>query len=142
MSRSLRVRPDHKSAISAALERNGFLTQGDLAANLFVALSTVNNFCRGIKVSVAKFEQICEALGLEPRELILPKDEQPTSQPEQRAEHLTQSHFFACDPFWVGRTPLIRDLTTQLNNTCRLMLITGIAGVGKTALAEIGRAHV
>ncbi|MEO1396073.1 MAG: helix-turn-helix domain-containing protein [Cyanobacteria bacterium J06634_5] len=136
MSRSLRVHPDHKSAISAALERNGFLTQGDLAANLFVALSTVNNFCRGIKVSVAKFEQICEALGLEPRELILPKDTQTTSQPAQRAEHSAQSHFFAYDPFWVGRADLVRDLTTQLNNTCRLMLITGIAGVGKTALAE------
>ena len=72
MPRSLAIHSAYRPTISQTLERNGFLTQGDLAANLLIALSTVNNFCRGQKVPVSKFEQICEALNLEPREMILP----------------------------------------------------------------------
>ncbi|MEM9908721.1 MAG: ATP-binding protein, partial [Cyanobacteria bacterium P01_D01_bin.44] len=46
------------------------------------------------------------------------------------------NNFFAYDPFWVGRESLTSELATRLKGPCRLMLITGIAGVGKTALAE------
>jgi hypothetical protein len=135
MPRSVCVHPDHQSSVASAFERNGFLTQGDLAANLAIALSTVNNFCRGIRVSIAKFEQICEALNLEPREIILPQGATAAAKPPA-ASLPSQSPFFAYDPFWVGRTALTDALTTQLKDACRLMLITGIAGVGKTALAE------
>ncbi|MEM1255941.1 MAG: ATP-binding protein [Cyanobacteria bacterium P01_H01_bin.21] len=136
MPRSVCVHPDHRSTVALSLERNGFLTQSILAGHLEIALSTVNNFCRGIKVSVAKFEEICEALGLDPRVII---------QPQERTENLSSSravgessleHFFAYDPFWVGREALTLELTTRLDSACRLMLITGMAGVGKTALAE------
>ncbi|MEM8806729.1 MAG: AAA family ATPase [Cyanobacteria bacterium P01_G01_bin.38] len=135
MPRSLCVHPDHRPAVALALERNGFLTQGDLAANLGFALSTVNNFCRGIKVSVAKFEEICEALGLEPRVMMLPQGTAADSASTPAAEPDLE-HFFAYDPFWVGREALTLELTTKLKGVCRLMLVTGMAGVGKTALAE------
>ncbi|NEP16828.1 MAG: AAA family ATPase [Leptolyngbya sp. SIO4C1] len=127
MPRSARVHPDHQPGIAPALERNGFLTQGTLAAHLDISLSTVNNFCRGIKVSISKFEEICEALGLEPRTLAQPQAA-PAQDPCDR--------FFAYDPFWVGRDTLTRQLLDQLQGPCRLLLITGMAGVGKTALAE------
>lgn len=74
MPRSICVHPDHKPTLGLTLQRSGFLTQGDLAAHLQIALSTVSNFFRGINVSVSKFEEICEALGLEPRTLIVPRD--------------------------------------------------------------------
>jgi DNA-binding Xre family transcriptional regulator len=136
--RSLQLHPDHQSAIAPSLTRNGFLTQGDLAAHLEIALSTVNNFCRGIKVSVSKFEQICEALGLEPREIILPTTNlsEALSAPPSVASPSAPTQFFAYDPFWVGRQQLTHTLHAQLKDSCRLLLITGIAGVGKTALAE------
>jgi len=36
----------------------------------------------------------------------------------------------------VGREGLVAELAAQVQGTCRLLIITGIAGVGKTALAE------
>ena len=121
--------------MALSLERNGFLTQGDLAAHLEIALSTVNNFCRGIKVSVAKFEEIYEALGLDPRAIIQPHD-QADKAISSPLKEVDLKHFFAYDPFWVGRESLTLELTKKLKGACRLLLITGIAGVGKTALAE------
>lgn len=134
MPRSLCIHPDHRSTVALSLERNGFLTQGDLAGHLEIALSTVNNFCRGIRVSVAKFEEICEALGLDPREIIRPHEMPGDEAAPAKAVEFNQ--FFAYDPLWVGRKALTLELATKLNEACRLLLITGIAGVGKTALAE------
>lgn len=37
---------------------------------------------------------------------------------------------------WVGRDELIRSLTQKLQDGCRVLAITGITGIGKTALAE------
>ncbi|MEL6263916.1 MAG: helix-turn-helix domain-containing protein, partial [Cyanobacteria bacterium J06626_6] len=133
MPRSYCVHPDHKQSVVLAMQRNRFLTQGALAGHLEIALSTVNNFFRGLNVSVAKFEQICEALTLDPGSLINPAD--PVSE-ALAAEPLT-SNFYAYDPDWVGRESLIESLLTQINKACRLLIITGIAGVGKTALVEL-----
>ena len=132
MARSVCLHPDYQDTISSVLERNGFLTQGDLAAHLLIALSTVNNFCRGIRVSVAKFEQISEALGLDPHEIILPKGDRTHSDKAYSPAPL----FFAYDSFWVGRKSLVATLTEKLSSNCRLLLLTGLSGIGKTALAE------
>ena len=133
MPRSIRVHPEHRQTVALALERNGFLTQGDLAAHLEIALSTVSNFFRGVNVSIAKFEEISEALGLEPRTLIQGEAVETSSSSTSEALPTT---FYAYDEGWVGRDDLVTELTTQVQETCRLTLITGIAGVGKTALAE------
>ena len=117
MARSTCVHPDWKSEISPALERNGFLTQGALAANLLMALSTVNNFCRGIKVSVSKFEEICDALDLEPSQISRPLNAKTVSLEEKSAHPLENdaapiaTQFFAYDAFWVGRESLVADLS-------------------------------
>jgi adenosyl cobinamide kinase/adenosyl cobinamide phosphate guanylyltransferase len=133
MPRSVCIHPDHRSTVAAALQQNGFLTQGALAAHLEIALSTVNNFFRGLNVSVAKFEQISEVLGLDPRLIIQPKQGQRLGLANGDA---IANEFFAYDGAWVGRESLIADLTQQLQGAARLLFITGIAGVGKTALAE------
>lgn len=44
--------------------------------------------------------------------------------------------FFAYDSSWVGRDKLIAELSQKLGNSCRLLLILGLTGIGKTALAE------
>ncbi|PZO58524.1 MAG: ATP-binding protein [Phormidesmis priestleyi] len=140
MARSVCVHPDHKDTVATALERNGFLTQGDLAANLMIALSTVSRFCRGIRVSIASFEQICEALALEPKRVMRPLAVEPRTLNSRTnldpSTTPTGTQFFAYDPFWVGRELLTQALTDKLSESCRLMLLTGLAGIGKTALSE------
>ncbi|MEO0827714.1 MAG: AAA family ATPase [Cyanobacteria bacterium J06642_9] len=132
MPRSACVHPENRQAVASALARNGFLTQGDLAAHLEIALSTVSNFFRGVNVSIAKFEEISEALDLEAKSLIQP---QSPVIPIGKEETLP-APFYAYDDGWVGRETVTAEAVTQLTGSCRLLIITGIAGVGKTALAE------
>ncbi|MFM7439966.1 MAG: NB-ARC domain-containing protein, partial [Snowella sp.] len=44
--------------------------------------------------------------------------------------------FSQYDYTWVGRASLISELLEKLNNNCRLLMLLGITGIGKTALAE------
>lgn len=131
MPRSICVHPDHQPGVTLALKRQGFLTQGDLAAHLEIALSTVSNFFRGLNVSVSKFEQICEALELDRKAIVQPQSANSSQPPLE-----SSLHFFAYNRGWVGREALITELESKLKGTCRLLLIGGIAGIGKTALAE------
>lgn len=97
MPRTLCLHPDHKATVLQALERNRFLTQGDLAAHLEVARSTVSKFINGRPVYVSKFEAICDVLGLEARDVMNPDAQ---SNPPKRSKF---SGFQAYDDCWVGR---------------------------------------
>jgi SEFIR domain len=46
------------------------------------------------------------------------------------------SNFFALDETWVGRSDLIGDLSQRVRGSCRLLMLVGITGIGKTALGE------
>lgn len=146
MPRSARVHPDHQPDLAQALQQHGFLTQGSLAAHLEIALSTVSNFFRGVNVSISKFEQISETLGLEAGSLTLPKHGRAEGKGSRAArEESTASTaealppaiaVFAYDAAWSGRQSLIQALHQRLRENCRLLLLTGLSGIGKTALAE------
>ncbi len=45
-------------------------------------------------------------------------------------------NFFALDNRWVGRTDLIQDLSHRVRESCRLLILVGMTGIGKTALGE------
>lgn len=45
-------------------------------------------------------------------------------------------NFFAYDDTWVGRESLIQDLSPRIRSACRLLILVGITGIGKTALGE------
>ena len=45
-------------------------------------------------------------------------------------------NFFAFDDAWVGRESLIQDLSQRMRGSCRLLILVGITGIGKTALGE------
>ena len=130
MPRSVSIHPERKQTVEDALKRNGFLTQGDLAANIGKALSTVSNFFNAKKVAISTFEEICEALGLDKQEI------QRSLQSDQEAEMIAIPDFFAYDDAWVGRENLVKDLGDRLKASCRLLILLGISGIGKTALAE------
>ena len=46
-------------------------------------------------------------------------------------------NFFAMDDVWVGRSNLLEDLVRRIHQeSCRLLILVGITGIGKTALGE------
>lgn len=48
--------------------------------------------------------------------------------------HLPQ--WFSHDKYWVGREELVAKLSAKIRNDYRVLLILGLTGIGKTALAE------
>lgn len=115
MPRSVKINPDRKPDVLSALQRNGFLTQGDLAAHLGIALSTVSNFVNSKPVYISKFEEICEALGLDKREI--------TKTVKQDGGNFSEfslpEGFFAYDSSWVGRENLVKELSDKIRGSSR-----------------------
>ena len=93
-----------------------------------VSRSTLQRFWRCKPIRQENFKAICKALGIDNWEKIVDENSSPKqSLPE---------NFFAYDSSWVGRDKLITQLSQKLRNSCRLLLILGLTGIGKTALAE------
>ncbi|NEO27626.1 MAG: ATP-binding protein [Kamptonema sp. SIO4C4] len=143
MPRSLKVHPSWKPEIVEALTRNGFLTQGALAGHVEMGLSTVNNFINSRPVYLSNFEILCDALGLTPVELINPPSEATKTQlssstllDAMETQPSAPIPFYSYDEAWVGREEAVETLSEALRQSKRLVLILGLTGIGKTALAE------
>jgi len=96
------------------------------AANTSVA--TLKRFRRRIPIQQDVFVAICKAVGIENWEAIV--DNTPTM---QTASYMD---FSVYDGAWVGRESLIQQLSDKVRSSCRVLLLVGITGIGKTALAE------
>ncbi|WP_204104766.1 MULTISPECIES: AAA family ATPase [Spirulina sp. CCY15215] len=129
MPRSACLHPDHQDFAKGALQRNGFLTQGSLAGHLGLGTSTINKFLNGKAVYIRIFEEICDALGLDASQMIRSQHPDAPTTPD------SPTPFLSYDNAWVGREELIAELSTALNSR-RLLMILGLTGIGKTALAE------
>ncbi len=90
--------------------------------------STLQRFWGRKPIRQEYFVAICNAVGIENWEEIV--DNSPVHPAE------TQADFFAFDAAWVGRETLINDLSDRLRGSCRVLILVGITGIGKTALAE------
>jgi DNA-binding Xre family transcriptional regulator len=93
-----------------------------------VSRSTLQRFWRKEAIRQENFEAICKAVGIEKWEEIV--DNTPTQQTASYME------FSLYNEAWVGRESLIQKLSDRLNYSCRVLLLVGITGIGKTALAE------
>ncbi|MEM9543154.1 MAG: NB-ARC domain-containing protein [Cyanobacteria bacterium P01_E01_bin.42] len=131
MPRSVKLNPAQQQTARDAFQRNGYMTQGEFAIALDIAPATVSKFFNSKAIYTSKFEQICETLGLETREMAKSLDaEQFPDAPRSSAPP-----FLSYDASWVGREALISQLSEVLNSR-RLLMILGLTGIGKTALAE------
>jgi hypothetical protein len=90
--------------------------------------ATLKRFRRGLPIQQDAFIGICQAVGIENWQEIV--DDSPPPPTDSRPE------FFAYDEAWVGREQLVTQLNQKLRGRCRLLLLVGITGIGKTALAE------
>lgn len=144
MSRSLKVRPECIERAKLALKHNGFRSQRALAEDVGLALATVSNFLRGKPVDFATFVEITDRLSIEWQDFAdlayqlpdLPhsdttiKSEETITEPRQDwGEAIDISKFY-------NRTAELATLQQWIvEQDCRLVVILGMGGIGKTALS-------
>lgn len=83
---------------------------------------TLDRFLRRENIRLGGFVSFCRALNIDPSKV---------ADLDNLLQKLTQD----IEPIWVGGESLQSDLLEKLRGDCRIVVITGITGIGKTALA-------
>ncbi|MDY6937077.1 MAG: AAA family ATPase [Cyanobacteriota bacterium] len=139
MSRSLKVSSQYIPIVKAALRRKGYPSQKLLADELGMGRDTVSKFLNGKAIDFLNFEEICRALGYEWPEIADKSDEShfpepPAPRPAPRqdwGEAIEISSFY-------GREGELETLTQWIvGDKCRLVVLLGMGGIGKTALSIV-----
>lgn len=129
MAATLRASESGLKIVDMARRKKGLIKKASSwCDDAHISEGTLGRFWRKIPIQQDSFVNICKAVAVDNWEDIV--DNSPLSQTDSRAE------FFACDDAWVGRKDLISELTQKVQGSCRLLILLGIAGIGKTALAE------
>ena len=141
MSRSLKVRSDCIQQAKLALKRNGFGSQRAFAEELGLALSTLSRFLTGKTVDYATFLEICGKLAIDWREISDLGDWVPSQSVDVKSSLLIanrhQDWGEAPDvSVFYGRSDELTTLEQWIvQDNCRLVVLLGMGGIGKTALA-------
>jgi WD40 repeat protein/transcriptional regulator with XRE-family HTH domain len=141
MSRSLKVRSDCIQQAKLALQRNGFGSQRAFAEELGLALSTVSRFLTGKTVDYATFVEICGKLAIDWQEISDLGDRVPSQSVDVESSLLIanrhQDWGEAPDvSVFYGRSDELTTLEQWIvQDNCRLVVLLGMGGIGKTALA-------
>src|SRR4028118_1722067 len=141
MSRSLKVRSNCIQQAKLALKRNGFGSQRAFADELGLALSTLSRFLTGKTVDYATFVEICGKLAIDWQEISDLGDRVPSQSVDVESSLLIANRHLD----W-GEAPDVSvfydrsyELTTLeqwiVQDNCRLVVLLGMGGIGKTALA-------
>jgi hypothetical protein len=93
------------------------------------SLSTLRNFLQGNAIQSNIFQVFCEVININWHDVV---DSTSSSLPELR-KRAEKNNFIK--NFWVGRESLIEELSDKLQNDFYVLVLTGITGIGKTALA-------
>jgi transcriptional regulator with XRE-family HTH domain len=126
---SIRASEEGIKRFKQARDLKGWNQYADsLTTRIGVSLSTVKRFEKGNPIRQDSFIDLCKAVGIENWEAIV--DDSPLPQTDFRPE------FSQYDAAWVGRDQLVAELSEKLQRSCRLLILLGITGIGKTALAE------
>ena len=163
MSRSLKVQQDCIHKVKLSLRRNGFHSQRALAEEVGFALATVSNFLTGKPVDYSTFEELCQKLALDWKEvstLDLEASAQPPAQlsdriadqivdrivekkletPELSSAHLAISPCYPNgavplnSPFYLERIPIEDQVYQEIRKPGALVRIKAPREMGKTSL--------
>lgn len=104
----------------------------DLLTKGRVSKSTVQALEQGRNIQQENFVALFKAVGIDDWEAQVDNNLLPQTK--------AMPEFSQYDSFWVGgeegREKLVKQLSDRLRGSCRLLLILGLTGIGKTALAE------
>jgi DNA polymerase III delta prime subunit len=129
MAATLRASKQGLEIVDRARKKKGWtVTAKSWCDAAQTSVATLKRFRRGLPIQQDVFIAICEAVGIQNWEEIV--DDSPQAQTDSRPE------FSQYDDAWVGRDQLVADLSEKLRGTYRLLILVGITGIGKTALAE------
>jgi transcriptional regulator with XRE-family HTH domain len=147
MSRSLRVQQDCIDKVKLSLRRNGFPSQRALAEEVGFALATVSNFLTGKPVDYATFEELCQKLALDWKDVstleieIAPqKTEKIFEASKQRSASQATSPCYPNgsvpldSPFYLERIPFEDQICQEIRKPGALVRIKAPREMGKTSL--------
>lgn len=124
MAATIRASKQGLTIVDQARKEKGWNKQ---SVSLCGAPHHLKRFWRSIPIDRDVFVEICQNAGIVNWEEIV--DNNPTSKN-------CQVDFFSYNDGWVGREELVAELTNKLHSSCRILMLVGITGIGKTALAE------
>jgi DNA polymerase III delta prime subunit len=129
MAATFRASKQGREIVEQARKKKGWtVTAKSWCDAAQTSVATLKRFRQGSPVQQDAFIGICKAIGIENWEAIV--DDSPLTQTDFRPE------FSQYDAAWVGREQLVAELSEKLQRSCRLLILLGITGIGKTALAE------
>ncbi|MEO1400664.1 MAG: NB-ARC domain-containing protein [Cyanobacteria bacterium J06635_1] len=143
MSRSLKAHKDCLDRLRLAIKSNGFHTQRAFAEKAGFSLATVKKFLSGKPVDFATFSELCRTLNLDWQDLAdlagRSKMTQEPAQPQVQGGNIKarQDWGKAVDvAAFYGRNAELETLKHWLViDRCRLVVISGMGGMGKTTLS-------
>lgn len=133
MSRSVKVYKEFISKVKAAVQRQGYARQKDLAEDLELSLATVSNFLNGRPVDYLNFIEICDKLGLDRRAIAAPPEDNIIETPTVEAFRETSGELPE-ELIYIERPPIESNCYQTLRQSGALLRIKAPGWMGKTSL--------
>ena len=139
------IRTSYNDAIAVEMEGYGFLSAAFAYPNIqAIVIRGISDLIEGKNADAPqegteeerqeRASQNASAFAFEVLSKLKVEDTQ--TQEEEPAKPPVVPNFFAYDDAWVGRESLIQGLSDRIRSSCRLLMLVGITGIGKTALGE------
>ncbi len=133
MTRSLKIHSSWIEKIKLSLRRNGIPNQKSLAAEVGLAISTVNNFLNGKPVDYASFKDICDYLNVDWQAVA---DWGTESEIPPLADATMVRSGAALLPIYIERPPIEARCLTAIVQPYSLIRIKSPHQMGKTMLID------
>ncbi|MDJ0675672.1 MAG: AAA-like domain-containing protein [Calothrix sp. MO_167.B42] len=133
MARSVKVRTEFIPQVKAAVQRNGYARQKDLAEELNFSLATVSSFLNGKPVYYLNFIEICHKLALDHKEIA---DVESNGRDDTTVieNHIPLTGEESADFIYIERSPVETSCYQTLCQPGSLLRIKAPGLMGKTSL--------
>ncbi len=124
----LKASPEGLQVVDQAIKQRGWGHQSAVWYDrAHVSLGTLRRFWQRIPIRAECFVAICEAAGVDWQQVIAANNE-ALAEPSPEDVYRVNG--------WVGRTKLLDEVVQRCQQGCRVLFVTGMTGMGKTALVN------